>query len=71
MILVRIDADRELLVVGSGLHDAQTRCTGCRVNDVGALVDLVLGELACANRVVPGSAGRADHVLEDLHIGLH
>ncbi len=65
VVLVGIDADRELLVVGSRLQNAETGCTGCRVDDVRALVDLVLGELAAANRVVPGSTGRAGHVLED------
>jgi hypothetical protein len=40
------------------------------IDHVGALIDLVLGELATANRVVPGSARGAGHVLEHFRLGV-
>src|SRR5690606_11332641 len=68
VVLVGIDADREFLVVGGSLEHADTGRTGCRVNHVRALIDLVFGKLAAAHRVVPGSAGGAGHVLEDFDL---
>src|SRR5690606_13376762 len=64
VVLVRVDADRELAVVGRGLQYTEAGGTGGRVDHIRALIDLVLGQFATANRVVPGSTRRAGHVLE-------
>ena len=55
-VLVGIDADAELAGVGGRLQHADAGAAGRVVDDVGAAVDLALGELAALDRVVPGGA---------------
>ena len=63
-ILVRIDADAELAGVGRRLQHALPGRAGGGVDDVGAAVDLRLGEFAALDRIVPGRGRRAGHVGE-------
>ena len=65
-VLVGVDADAELAGVGGGLQHALAGRAGGRVDDVGAAIDLRLGEFAALDRVVPGRRRRAGHVGDHL-----
>ena len=63
-VLVGIDADAELAGVRRRLQHALTGRARGGVDDVGAAIDLRLGEFAALDRVVPGRGRRAGHVGE-------
>ena len=68
VVLVAVDADRQLALVGRRLQHAQAGGAGRGVDHVGTLAELADGELAAARRVVPGR-GRGAGVVHD-HLGV-
>ena len=64
-VLVGIDADAELAGIRRRLQHADAGAAGRVIDDVGAAIELRLGELAALHRIVPGGARGAGHVLED------
>src|SRR3569832_1730284 len=54
VVLVAVNADRHLAAVLGRLDDAEARSAGSGVNDIRALVEVGLGELAGSGRVIPG-----------------
>ena len=68
VVLVAVDADRQLALVGRRLQHAEAGGAGGGVDHVGALAELADRELAAARRVVPGR-GRGAGVVHD-HLGI-
>src|SRR5581483_2492115 len=68
IVLVGIDPDRELLGVGRRLINAEPGVARRGIDDVDAAVELGLGELAAAARIVPSGRRRAGHVLDHLDL---
>src|SRR5690606_5183613 len=65
VVLVRVHADPERPGIRRRLQHADTGTAGGVVDDVRPAVDLALGELAAAHRIVPGRSGGPGHVLVD------
>ncbi len=68
VVLVAVDADRELAAVLRRLQHAQARGARRRIDDIGAAIELAARQLAALGRIVPGRRRRAGHVLEDLDL---
>src|SRR5258708_36372682 len=70
MVLVGIDTDGELAAVLGGLQHADAGRAGGGVDDVDAAIELALGELSTATRIVPGGGRGAGHVGDELGLGI-
>ena len=68
VVLVAVDADRQIAGIGRRLIDAGTGSAGRGIDHIGATIELAARQLAAAARVVPGGRRRAGHVLVHLHI---
>ena len=69
IVLVGVNADRQCASVSRGLQHAEARSARRRIDDIGALGHLALGDFATLYRIVPGGTGVAGHVLEDDGVG--
>src|SRR5258708_8365562 len=70
VVLVGIDADRVLAAILGGLQYARAGVAGGGIDHVDAAVELALGKLGAAARIVPGGRRGAGHVGDQLGIGI-
>src|SRR5258706_3389419 len=68
VVLIGIDADRQLAVIGSRLIDAGAGTASRRENHIDAAIELALRQLAATAGIVPGRRRRARH--GRLYVGL-
>ncbi len=70
VVLVAVDADRVFAAVRRRLQHAEPGAACRGVDDVGAPVELALGEFRALGRIVPGRGRGAGHVDEHLGVGV-
>src|SRR3981189_567819 len=66
VVLVGIDADAELAAIFGGLKNADAGRAGGGIDDVDAAIELALGKLGAAARIVPRGGRGTGHVADQL-----